>query len=249
MIKVEKLSKAFKGLDAVDCLSFSLGPGEVLGLIGPNGAGKTTTLRCLAGVLRPDVGRIIVGGFDMATHPVEAKRRIAYLPDQPCFFETLTAWEHVRFVASIYGVSDFKSEATRLMEGFGLIERKNSLVSQFSRGMRQRLGLVCAFVHSPDVLLLDEPMLGLDPRGMKFLNSLIEQNARQGRTLVTSSHLLSLLQETCTKVLLMETGRARIYGTVSEVRGQVQTQSSENLSLEELFFEVTDVRSDLRPEA
>lgn len=239
MITVKNLSKSFGRQEAVCDLSFTLGPGEVLGLIGPNGAGKTTILRCLTGILRPDRGWVSIGGFDLATHAVDAKRVLAYLPDQPSFFETLTCAEHVRFVAGLYRVPGYRDKADRLFEAFGLAEKRDSFVSELSRGMRQRLGLVCAFLHEPRVLLFDEPMLGLDPRGIKTLNEMILAHAARGATVILSSHLLSILQKCATKVLLLDSGRAKVYGTVEMIRPALPG-ASESFSLEELFFQVTE---------
>jgi ABC-2 type transport system ATP-binding protein len=238
MIKIDQLSKAYRKTKAVVELSFTVNPGEVLGLLGPNGAGKTTTLRSIAGVLRPDSGKIQVGEFDIAKFPVEAKRLLAYLPDQPTFFDNLTCWEHIRFVANVYSVTDFESKAENLFERLNLKEKRDAFPSDLSKGMRQRLGLICSLLHSPRVLLFDEPMTGLDPKGIKTLNEIIAEEASKGVAVILSSHLLSILEEVCTKVLVMDHGKSRLYGTLPEIRAKSK-ELGNDATLEEMFFYAT----------
>jgi ABC-2 type transport system ATP-binding protein len=241
MINVAALSKTFRNTKAVNELSFAVQPGEVLGLLGPNGAGKTTTLRSLAGVLRPDQGTITIGEFDISKSPVEAKRLLAYLADQPTFFDNLTCWEHIRFVASVHGVADFENKARVLFERLELSEKKDAFASDLSKGMRQRLGLICSLLHAPKVLLFDEPMTGLDPKGIRALNDIIREEASRGTSVILSSHLLSILEEVCTKVLVMDRGQSKLYGTLSEVRAMGK-DLGKDASLEEMFFYATKNR-------
>jgi ABC-2 type transport system ATP-binding protein len=238
MVKIENLSKSFEKTEAVVDLSFEVRAGEVLGLLGPNGAGKTTTLRSIAGVLKPDKGSITLGGFDLSKSPIEAKALLAYLPDQPSFFDNLTCWDHIRFVASVFKVSDYEKKGTALFDRFELAEKKNALPSELSKGMRQRLGLICSLLHSPKVILFDEPMTGLDPRGIRTLNEVIQEESRRGTAIVLSSHLLSILEEVCTKVLVVDHGKSRLYGTLEEVRSK-SGELKGNASLEEMFFYAT----------
>jgi ABC-2 type transport system ATP-binding protein len=238
MVKIEGLSKAYKSTEAVSDLTFSVGPGEVLGLLGPNGAGKTTTLRSIAGVLRPDKGFISVGGFDISKSPIEAKALLAYLPDQPSFFDNLTCWDHIRFVAQVFSIADYETKAQRLFERLELTEKKKAFPSELSKGMRQRLGLICSLLHSPKVILFDEPMTGLDPRGIRTLNEIILEESKRGNAVILSSHLLSILEEVCTKVLVIDRGKTRLYGTIEEVRAKSKDLLG-NASLEEMFFYAT----------
>ena len=149
MLKVESISKSYRNLEAVRSLSFEVRPGEVLGLLGPNGAGKTTSLRTLAGALKPDQGSIHINGLDLSKAPVEAKMQIAFLPDSPTFFGNLTCWDHVRFIAKVYQVEDFEKKATALFDRLDLTSKKNEFPNALSKGMCQRLGLICAFLHNP----------------------------------------------------------------------------------------------------
>lgn len=238
MIKVEKLSKSFGATDAVKELSFDLKPGEILGLLGPNGAGKTTTLRAIAGVLRVDAGEVFIGNFGIKTNPVEAKRILAYLPDQSSYFDYLTCWEHIRFVANVYQVSDWESKAEKLFERFQLASKKSSFSNELSKGMKQRLGLIAAFLHDPKFILFDEPMTGLDPAGIRTLNEMIRERAAAGAGFILSSHLLSILEEVCTKVLVIHKGECRLFGSLEEVRAKMK-DVKKNASLEEIFLYAT----------
>jgi ABC-2 type transport system ATP-binding protein len=242
MIQVQGLTRNFRNVEALQNVSFSVEPGEILGLIGPNGAGKSTAIRCITGILKPTSGTVSIGGANIFEEPVAAKQRLAYLPDNPTLFENLIAWEHVELVARIYGVKNFEKRAHALFDEFGLSAQKNSLGSELSRGMRQRLSLICALIHEPKALLLDEPMLGLDPQGIRLINDTIKREAANGAAIIISSHLLALLEEVCTKVLMLTGGRVRVYGTVESVRSQI-SEASERLSLEELFFHATEKQS------
>ena len=238
MVNVQGLSKTYRKLVAVSDLTFNVRSGEVLGLLGANGAGKTTTLRSVAGVLRPDQGSVEIAGIDIAKSPLEAKRLLAYLPDQPAFFDNLTCWEHIRFVASVHSVSDFEAKARALFRRLELDSKMNDFASELSKGMKQRLGLICALLPSPKVILFDEPMTGLDPKGIRTLNEIIHEEAAKGAAIILSSHLLSILEEVCTKVLVMDHGKSRLYGTLEEVRAMSKGLGSE-ASLEEMFFYAT----------
>lgn len=239
MIEVKGLGRNFRQREALKDISFTVEPGEILGLIGPNGSGKSTAIRCITGILQPNAGEVKIAGHDVFKDPISAKRSLAYLPDNPALFETLTCWEHVELAARIYGVRDFQKKANALFTEFELDEKKRSLASELSRGMRQRLSLICALVHEPKVFVLDEPMLGLDPKGIRLINETLVREAKQGAAVVISSHLLALLEEVATKVLILRGGKTLIYGSISEVRKQIQDKT-ERLSLEELFFYATE---------
>ena len=239
MVEVQNLSHRFRNLEVLHDINFVVKPNEIMGLIGPNGSGKSTTIRCLTGILRPTAGTVRLSGYDIVRDPVKAKQGLAYLPDNPALFENLTCWEHVEFNAKIYGIDPYRDRATALLEEFQLTQKRDALGSELSRGMRQRLSLVCALMHSPTVMLLDEPMLGLDPKGIRLLNNRLRKAAEDGTAVIISSHLLALLEEVCTKVLVLSQGHVRLYGLVDEVRKEIHRQT-ERLSLEELFFHVTE---------
>src|SRR2546429_1459005 len=180
---------------AVDDLSFQVASGEIVGLIGPNGAGKTTTLRSLAGILRPTSGRIRIDGHDLAADPLEAKRRLAFMPDEPRLFEYLTVEEHLRLVARLYSVSDFDGRARALIEELELEGEEQLLPGAVSRGMRQKVVIACGLVRNATTLLFDEPLTGLDPIGIRRMRETIIARARGGAAVLLSSHLLHLVEE------------------------------------------------------
>src|SRR5450631_1454641 len=200
MIEVEGLTKLYGEFTAVNELSFSVQPGQVLGLVGPNGAGKTTTLRCLAGIIPATSGTIRIAGHDIATDPVSAKRALAFFPDEPRLFDYLTVRQHLAFVARIYGVADHESLATPLLQELELDGKADALPGELSRGMKQKLVIACGLLHSPSVMFFDEPLTGLDPLGIRRMKDSIVRRAQAGAAIVLSSHLLHLLEEVCTNV-------------------------------------------------
>lgn len=217
MILVDAFAKLYGDLVAVDGLSFDVAPGEVLGLVGPNGAGKTTTLRAIAGIIAPTRGRIVIAGHELARDPVEAKRRLAFIPDEPQLFEYLTVEEHLRFVARMYGVADGSSRGEALLDELQLVEKRRALPTELSRGMRQKLAIACGLLHDPAALILDEPLTGLDPAGMRRMRETIAARARAGASVILSSHLLHLVEELCTKLLVIHHGRTMAYGTFDQI--------------------------------
>ncbi len=238
MIEVSGLSKLYGSFPAVRELSFSVRPGEVLGLVGPNGAGKTTTLRCLAGIIPPSGGSIRVAGHDLATEPVEAKRALAFFPDEPRLFEYLTVRQHLAFVAKIYRVADHDRIAEPLLEELELTEKVNELPGALSRGMKQKLAIACGLLHSPAVMFFDEPLTGLDPLGIRRMKDSILRRAREGATIVLSSHLLHLLEEVCSHVLILKRGAKIADGTIAEVAAQYGSGEGA-LNLEDVFIRAT----------
>src|SRR5437660_12285161 len=198
-IAVEHLRRAYGDFTAVDDLSFEVAAGEIVGLIGPNGAGKTTTLRSLAGILRPTSGRIRIDGHDLAADPLEAKRRLAFMPDEPRLFEYLTVEEHLRLVARLYSVSDFDGRARDLITELELTGKEHALPGELSRGMRQKVVIACGLVRDATVLLFDEPLTGLDPIGIRKMRQTIVARGRGGAAILLSSHLLHLVEEICSR--------------------------------------------------
>jgi ABC-2 type transport system ATP-binding protein len=217
VIEIEGLEKLYGDLAAVQGLSFRVAPGEVVGLVGPNGAGKTTTLRSIAGIIIPTRGRIGIAGHDLARNPVAAKQALAFIPDEPHLFEYLTAEEHLRFVARLYGVADAEERIPSLLSEFELSDKRGALPDELSRGMKQKLAIACGLLHRPSALLLDEPLTGLDPVGIRRMKATIVRRAETGVAVILSSHLLHLVEEICTRVLVLQRGRAVAFGTVAEI--------------------------------
>jgi len=217
MISVDSLTKLYGDLTAVEGLSFAVAPGEVLGLVGPNGAGKTTTLRSIAGIIAPTRGQIRIAGHDLATEPVKAKGQLAFIPDEPQLFDYLTVEEHLRFIGRLYGVAEAPARIPRLLHELELEEKRLALPTELSRGMRQKLAIACGLLHEPGALILDEPLTGLDPAGMRKMRVTIAARARAGAAVILSSHLLHLVEELCTKLLVIHRGRAVAYGTFAEI--------------------------------
>ena len=238
MIDVQGLTKRYGDFTAVDELSFAVGPGEILGLVGPNGAGKTTTLRCLAGIIPASRGSISIGGHLMADDPVAAKGSLAFLPDEPRLFDYLTVRQHLAFVARIYGVRDHEAVAQPLLEELEIADKADTLPSELSRGMKQKLVIACGFLHQPRVIFLDEPLTGLDPLGIRRMKDSIVRRAQAGAAIVLSSHLLHLLEEVCTHVLILKRGKKVAHGTLGEVAAQFNG-GDPTVSLEEVFIRAT----------
>lgn len=249
MIEVEEYSKAYKTTLAVDRLSFRVEPGQILGLVGPNGAGKTSTLRAIAGIIAPTDGRLSVDGHDLATAAPKAKRQLAYVPDDPNLFDSLTVWEHLEFIAATYQVPDYRPRAEHLLAQFELTDKRDALAQSLSRGMRQKVAICCAYLHAPRAILLDEPLTGLDPRGIRTMkNSVREQAAGhngvgnsegQPAAVIISSHLLGLVEDLCTHLLILHHGRRLLFSPISEARSAVG-DLADDVSLEEIFFHVTE---------
>ena len=235
MIEVEGLVKAYASVTAVDGLSFRVARGEVLGLVGPNGAGKTTALRCIAGILPPNAGTIRLGGFDLVTQPVESRRRLAFMPDEPRLFEYLTVEDHLAFTARMYGVADGAARARILLDELELAGKERALPAELSRGMKQKLVVACGLLHDPEVLVFDEPLTGIDPGGIRKMKQTIVRRAAAGAAVIVSSHLLPLVEEICGRVLVLSRGKAVLLGTLDEIRAG----AGGDASLEEIFLRVT----------
>ena len=237
MIDVIEYTKLYGDTVAVQSLSFRVAPGDVLGLVGPNGAGKTTTLRALAGILQPTSGSIHIAGIDLHSDPVAAKSRLAFIPDEPQLFDYLTVTEHLQFVARLYGVHDAAPRIPVLLEELELTAKKDALPTELSRGMKQKLAIACGLLHQPSALLLDEPLTGLDPVGIRRMKETIAARARDGAAVILSSHLLHLVEELCTRILVIRRGQAVALGTIAEI---VEARPDlAGRSLEEMFIALT----------
>lgn len=240
-LEVAGLEKNYDTFRAVRGLSFAVAPGEILGLVGPNGAGKTSTLRCLAGVIPPTAGTVRIAGHDLATDAVGAKRALAFLPDEPKLFEYLTVMEHLNFVARLYDVAGWAPRARALLDEFELAGKDDALPGELSRGMKQKLVVACAFLREPQLVLLDEPLTGLDPIGIRKMKASLVARAARGAAIVLSSHMLPLVEELCHRVLVLGGGRALALGSLEEIRARLAVDGAGGpASLEEIFVQVTN---------
>ena len=242
MICVQDYHKTYRETVAVDGLSFEVAPGSVMGLVGPNGAGKTTTLRALAGIIRPTRGRLSIAGHDVVNDPIAAKRELAYIPDDPKLFDALTVWEHLEFIASAYRVDNFAATGEALLAQFELVEKRGEMAQTLSRGMRQKVAICCAYLHQPKAILFDEPLTGLDPYAIRTLKASIADRAAKGAAVVVSSHLLSLVEDLCTHLLILDKGRRLFYGSLDEARVKYAGLHDDAAvaSLEDVFFRATE---------
>ncbi len=220
MIQLNNISKSFDSAHAVKSLSITVRKGEVFGLVGPNGAGKTTTIKILTGLLRPDEGSVTIGGHNIVDDPIKAKSIFGYVPDRAFLYEKLTAREFLKFIAALYGIE--KSEALQriatLSETFGISEIEDELIESFSQGMRQRLLFASALVHTPDVLLIDEPFMGLDPFGVKMLKGYIRELSSKGITVFLVTHSLHIAEELCHRVGFINRGILTSIRTAEEIK-------------------------------
>ena len=239
MIQVEHYEKNYRGTVAVRGLSFDVPAGAILGLVGPNGAGKTTTLRALAGIIPPSRGRLRVAGHDVVQEPTAAKSQLAFIPDEPQLFDVLTVWEHLEFTASVYRVPAFEPHAERFLTQFELTEKRDTIAQELSRGMRQKVAICCAYLHQPQVILFDEPLTGLDPRGIRTLKASIRERAEAGAAVIVSSHLLDLIDDLCSHLLILHRGQSLFHGTIAEAKCR-QNDLGPDASLEDVFFQFTE---------
>lgn len=237
-LSVEALSKTYENTLAVRDLSFQVAEGEILGLVGANGAGKTTALRSIAGILPLQAGRVEICGHDLVREEIAAKRSLAWIPDDPQPFDNLTVDEHLQFTAALYGVRDWKARAEQLLKTFELEEKRQALGGELSRGMRQKLAFCSAWLHRPGVVLMDEPLSGLDPRGIRSAKTAIEVLAREGSAVILSSHLLELIEELADKLLIVHRGQKVFAGTLDELRATFRGDGG--TSLEEIFLAITE---------
>ncbi len=237
MLRAEHLHKEFGSNIAVDDVTLSLREGELFGFLGPNGAGKTTTIRLMAGLLTPSSGRVWIGDEDLQRNPIQAKRLLGYVPDRPLVYEKLTGREFVRFMAELYELpKGAEAIADKWFADFDLRDAADSLISTYSHGMKQKISLIGQLVHRPKVLLLDEPTVGLDPKGARTLRNALRRFCDEGLTILISTHLLPVAEMMCDRVGIMDKGRLIAQGTISELQSAYQTDAG----LEDLFLRLTD---------
>lgn len=237
MIKLVDVVKEYTNIRAVDKVSLEIQKGEVFGFLGPNGAGKTTTIKMIVGLLQPTAGKILVDGIDVLAEPIKAKRITGFIPDRPYIYEKLTAMEFLMFIAGLYDMPREESEprANELLKLFELDKWTNQLVEQFSHGMRQRLIMSAAFLHHPKLIVVDEPMVGLDPKGARLVKRLFKEAAASGMTIFMSTHTLEVAQEVCDRIAIINKGSVIAGGTMEELQEQAGSQKG----LEEIFLELT----------
>ena len=238
MIRLRGVTKRYGEFTAVHPLDLHVESGELFGFLGPNGAGKTTTIRMLAGVLRPSAGTIEIGGVDMLREPVRAKQQIGYIPDRPSIYEKLTGAEFLRFVSGLWGREGEEAErrARDLLRLFDLEAWEDTLIESYSHGMRQKLLISSALVHSPRTIIVDEPMVGLDPKGARQIKDLLRNFAAQGGTVFLSTHTLEVAEALCDRIAILHQGEIRALGTMAELRHRAESGAA---GLEEIFLRLT----------
>ena len=239
IIKLVNLTKLYKGLKAVDNLNITVREGIIFGFIGPNGAGKTTTIKMMAGILRPTQGRIFINGMDLEKEPSSVKGCCGFIPDRPFLYEKLTGIEFLRFLSGLYGLDNSTSTNSRLiglLEVFDLFNWKDELIESYSHGMKQRLVMCGALVHDPKVIIVDEPMVGLDPKGARLVKDIFRGQAEKGRTIFMSTHSLETAQEICHEIAIIQEGRVIAQGTVDELRQDAGVEGN----LENAFLKLTE---------
>lgn len=238
MIEFRELSKSYGKFEAVKSLSLNIARGEVFGFLGPNGAGKTTTIKMMMGILVPSNGGVSVDGINCHDDGAEVKRRVGYLPDNPIFYDYLRGREILQFVAEMHGYSrkDAAMRADQLLMDFGLEEVTEEFAVNYSMGMKKKLGLACALIHEPPVLILDEPTNGLDPRASRDVQERLLNSAAQGKTIFLSTHLLDMAERMCTRVGIIHRGALVATGTPQEIKESVSSGGS----LEEIFLKITE---------
>jgi ABC-2 type transport system ATP-binding protein len=238
VIQLKHLTKRYGSFTAVDGIDLVVPKGELFGFLGPNGAGKTTTFRMIAGILQPTSGAVEIGGIDLLQHPIEAKQRLGFIPDRPFVYDKLTGREFLRFAAALYGQQGLAVEKRiiELLELFELTRWKDELTESYSHGMRQKLIISGALVHRPDVIVVDEPMVGLDPKSARLLKDLFRQFVDRGGTVLMSTHTLEVAEAMCDRIAIIHGGKIIASGTMAEVQQQT---ASEDLGLEDLFLKLT----------
>lgn len=237
-IQISGLTKSYGQQTAVNQIHFEVKQGELFGFLGPNGAGKTTTIKMMTGLLEPTSGTVHIHGLNMWTNPLEAKKRIAYVPDQPHLYPKLTGWEYLAFIASVFNLEEdhFQEKSAELLTIFGLLDRADELMESYSHGMKQKMAITSALIHEPDVLFLDEPTVGLDPKSARHLKNILREACNQGMTVFLTTHILEIAEQMCDRIGIIENGQMIALGTMDELRAQ---DGRKDRSLEDIFLELT----------
>ena len=238
MISLQNITKTYGNTVAVSRLNLTVPTGELFGFIGPNGAGKTTTIRMIGGLVAPTSGTVLIDGIDMARRPEEAKKRIGLIPDRPFLYEKLSGMEFLRFTADLYEINThrFEEKAESLLDKFGLLDRANELIEGYSHGMKQRLIMTSALLHEPPIIVVDEPMVGLDPRGIKMVREMFRNLAKNGTTIFMSTHTLKLAEDVCQRIGIINNGKLIATGTIDELKHAARVGDAD---LEEAFLRLT----------
>ena len=238
MIELTDLSKYYGETKAVDELNLVIGKGEIFGFIGPNGAGKTTTIQMMGGLIAPTRGTVLIDGVNMAIAPEKAKKKIGLIPDRPYLYDKLTGMEFLKFVSDVFDVEpdSFKDKALYLLEMFSLADRADELIESYSHGMKQRLIMAGALIHDPLMIIVDEPMVGLDPKGIRMVKNLFYHLAEKGTTVFMSTHTLTLAEDICQRIGIIHKGKLIASGSIAELKEKIQIDAA---NLEKLFFEYT----------
>jgi len=245
VIKLSGLTKLYGSVKAVDNLELDIKPGELFGFIGPNGAGKTTTIKILTGLIKPTSGIASIGNFDLAKNPLEAKAITGYIPDRPTIYEKLTGWEYLIFISDLYGLErrTAESKAQEYLNFFNLDESTNKLIESYSHGMKQKLVISSALIHEPKALIVDEPLVGLDPKGARQVKSLFMDLCKRGTTIFMSTHSLGIAEAMCDRIAVINKGRLIALGKVDDLGLQAGKSRAD---LEEIFLELTEAQNDFQ---
>lgn len=239
MIELTNLSKQFRGIRAVEGINLSVSKGALFGFLGPNGAGKTTTIRMMVGILKPSTGQIVIDGKNIEKYPSEVKRCVGFIPDRPFLYEKLTGFEFLHFIGELFGLDDETSlihEISRLMELFDLTQWQNELIESYSHGMKQRLTMCSALLHRPKVLIVDEPMVGLDPRGAWLAKTILRKETSKGTTVFMSTHSLEVAEEVCDEIAIIKGGKIIAMGSIEKLRERAGVDGN----LEQVFLTLTE---------
>jgi ABC-2 type transport system ATP-binding protein len=239
MIELKDLTKKYGEFQAVKDLNLSVKKGEIFGFIGPNGAGKTTTIKIMGGILEPTHGTVTIAGISMQEKPEKAKSKIGFIPDRPYLYEKLTGMEFLRFTADLYGVSEgaFQATAFKILKNFSLTDWAHQLIESYSHGMKQRLIMSAALLHNPEVIIVDEPMVGLDPAAIMMVKSLFKELAGQGVTIFMSTHTLKVAEDICDRIGVINKGHLIAMGTTRELQREANVTEAD---LERVFFNLTN---------
>jgi len=238
MIELKDVTKKYVDFPAVDNLNLSIQKGEIFGFIGPNGAGKTTTIKMMGGILEPTSGSVMIAGINMKDHPEKAKSKIGFIPDRPYLYEKLTGMEFLKFVADLYGVNGdiFSEKAGQHLKMFSLLDWSNELIESYSHGMKQRLIMAAALLHDPEVIIVDEPMVGLDPVAIMMVKDLFRNLAKQGVTVFMSTHTLNIAEDICDRIGIIHKGHLIATGTTEDLQREAQVSDAD---LEQVFLNLT----------
>jgi len=232
MLKVTNLTKKYKNFTAVDNISFQVNKGEIVGLLGPNGAGKSTTIKSIVGLLRITSGTILING--KINDSIDAKKDFAYIPEFPKLYDNLSVWEHIEFIAQAYKIENYENQAIKYLEKYDMLDKKNKLASDLSKGMQQKVSIICNLIIDPEIYFFDEPMIGLDPKAIKETKNIFLYLKNKGKSVFISTHLLDSIEKICDTILIMKDGKIITRGSIEELKG------AKEITLEDLFLEATE---------